>query len=138
MSYTRSFLGSLGMRRAAFGFIFVSVLLNAVSFGMVFPILPNLIRSFFGPTSAASTASAAEWQAIFGATWGAVQFVSGPVLGLLSDRFGRRPVMLISTFGLAVDMLVMTFAPSVGWLLLGRVISGLANFSVAGAYVADV
>ena len=126
------------MRRAAFGFIFVSVLLNAVSFGMVFPILPNLIRSFFGPTSAASTASAAEWQAIFGATWGAMQFVSGPVLGLLSDRFGRRPVMLISTFGLAVDMLVMTFAPSVGWLLLGRVISGLANFSVAGAYVADV
>jgi DHA1 family tetracycline resistance protein-like MFS transporter len=126
------------MRRAAFGFIFVSVLLNAVSFGMVFPILPNLIRSFFGPANAVSTASAAEWQSIFGVAWGAMQFVSGPVLGMISDRFGRRPVMLISTLGLAADMLVMTFAPSVAWLLLGRTISGLANFSVAGAYVADV
>ncbi|HLY78236.1 MAG TPA: MFS transporter [Caulobacteraceae bacterium] len=126
------------MRRAAFGFIFVSVLLNAISFGMIFPILPNLIRSFFGPANAASTASAAQWQSIFGATWGAMQFFSGPVLGMLSDRFGRRPVLLISTLGLTLDMLVMAFAPGVGWLLLGRVVSGLANFSVAGAYVADV
>src|SRR5579862_823458 len=116
------------MRRAAFGFIFVSVLLNAISFGMIFPILPNLIRSFFGPANAASTASAAQWQSIFGATWGAMQFFSGPVLGMLSDRFGRRPVLLISTLGLTLDMLVMAFAPGVGWLLLGRVVSGLANF----------
>jgi DHA1 family tetracycline resistance protein-like MFS transporter len=126
------------MRRAAFGFIFVSVLLNSLSFGLVFPILPNLIRSFFGAATASATASAAEWQAIFGAAWGAMQFVSGPVLGLLSDRFGRRPVMLISIFGVALDLLVMTFAPTVGWLLVGRIISGLAGFSVAGAYVADV
>lgn len=125
-------------RRAAFGFIFASVLLNAVSFGLIFPILPNLIRSFFGPANAASTASAAEWQFVFGVTWGAMQFFSGPVLGMLSDRFGRRPVMLISLFGLSLDLLVMTFAPSVAWLLLGRVCSGLAGYSVAGAYVADI
>jgi len=125
-------------RRAAFGFIFASVLLSSVSFGLIFPILPNLIRSFFGSVSVASTASAAQWQFVFGVTWGAMQFVSGPVLGMLSDRFGRRPVMLLSTFGLALDLLVMTFAPSVAWLLLGRVLSGLAGFSTASAYVADI
>jgi len=127
-------------RRAAFGFIFASVLMNAVSFGLIFPILPNLIRSFFGAVSAASTASAAEWQGVFGVTWGAMQFVASPMLGMLSDRFGRRPVLLISICGLAVDFLVMTFAPSLTWLLVGRVLSGLtaASFATANAYVADI
>ena len=125
-------------RRAAFGFIFVSVLMNAVSFGLIYPILPNLIRSFFGATNAGTTASAAEWQFVFGVTWGAMQFVGGPVLGMLSDRFGRRPVMLISTFGLALDLAVMTFAPTVAWLLLGRGLSGLVGFSTSTAYVADI
>jgi MFS transporter, DHA1 family, tetracycline resistance protein len=125
-------------RRAAFGFIVASVLMNAVSFGLIFPILPNLIRSFFGATNAATTASAAEWQFVFGVTWGAMQFFSGPVLGMLSDRFGRRPVMLLSTFGLSLDLLVMTFAPSVAWLLLGRICSGLAGFATSTAYVADI
>jgi DHA1 family tetracycline resistance protein-like MFS transporter len=127
-------------RRAAFGFIFASVLMNAVSFGLIFPVLPNLIRAFFGAVSAATTASAAEWQFVFGVTWGAMQFVASPVLGVLSDRFGRRPVLLISLMGLSLDFLVMTFAPGVGWLLVGRVLSGLtaASFATANAYVADI
>ena len=127
-------------RRAAFGFIFASVLMNAVSFGLIYPILPNLTRSFFGAVSAASTASAAEWQGVFGVTWGAMQFVASPILGMLSDRFGRRPVLLISICGLAADFLVMTFAPGIGWLLVGRVLSGLtaASFATANAYVADI
>jgi DHA1 family tetracycline resistance protein-like MFS transporter len=127
-------------QRAAFGFIFASVLMNAVSFGLIFPILPNLIRSFFGAIDAGSTAAAAEWQFVFGVTWGAMQFVASPVLGVLSDRFGRRPVLLISIFGLAADFLVMTFAPGIGWLLVGRVLSGLtaASFATASAYVADI
>ncbi|HEY3888494.1 MAG TPA: tetracycline resistance MFS efflux pump, partial [Caulobacteraceae bacterium] len=94
-------------RQAAFGFIFAAAVMNAVSFGLMIPVLPNLIRSFFGATNAATTASAADWQFIFGVTWGGMQFFSGPVLGMLSDRFGRRPVMLISIFGLALDFLVM-------------------------------
>ncbi|HEY2706737.1 MAG TPA: MFS transporter [Caulobacteraceae bacterium] len=126
--------------RPAFGFIFTSVLMSAVSSGLIFPVLPNLIRSFFGAVSAATTAAAAEWQFVFGVCWGAMQFVAGPVLGMLSDRFGRRPVLLISLLGLSLDLLVMTFAPSLTWLLVGRVLSGLtsANFATASAYVADI
>ncbi|HZC17323.1 MAG TPA: TCR/Tet family MFS transporter [Caulobacteraceae bacterium] len=127
-------------RQSAFGFIFATAVMNAVSFGLMIPVLPNLIRSFFGATNAASTASAADWQFIFGVTWGAMQFFSGPVLGMLSDRFGRRPVMLISILGLALDFLVMAFAPTLAWLLLGRVLNGAtaASFSTANAYVADI
>ena len=127
-------------RPAALGFIFVATALNAVSYGLMIPVLPNLIRSFFGATSAASTASAADWQFVFGVTWGAMQFLAGPLQGMMSDRWGRRPVMLISIFGLSVDFLVMAFAPGVVWLLIGRVFNGLtaASFSTASAYVADV
>ena len=69
-----------------------------------------------------------------------MQFISGPVLGMISDRYGRRPVMLISIFGLSLDFLVMAFAPTLAWLLLGRVLNGAtaATFSTANAYVADV
>ncbi len=127
-------------RQAAFGFIFASSVMNAISFGLMIPVLPALIRSFYGATSDASTAAAADWQFVFGLTWGVMQFFSGPVLGMLSDRFGRRPVMLISIFGLSLDFLVMAFAPSLVWLLLGRVLNGAtaASFSTANAYVADV
>jgi len=129
-----------GRRQAAFGFIFAAAVMNSLSFGLMIPVLPNLIRSFFGATNAASTASAADWQFVFGVTWGAMQFFSGPILGMLSDRFGRRPVMLISIFGLSLDFLVMAFAPTLAWLLLGRVLNGAtaASFSTANAYVADI
>jgi DHA1 family tetracycline resistance protein-like MFS transporter len=123
-------------RQPAFHFIYITAVLNAVSFGLMIPVLPNLIKSFVG----GDTASAATWQAVFGVTWGAMQFVAGPVLGMLSDRFGRRPVLLISIFGLAIDFLVMAFAPTLWWLLVGRVLNGMtaASFSTANAYVADV
>lgn len=127
-------------RQAAFGFIFAVAVINNLSFGLMIPILPGLIRSFFHTSMAAATASAADWQFVFSLTWGAMQFVSGPVLGLISDRFGRRPVLLISIFGLSIDFLVMTFAPTLGWLLVGRVLNGAtaATFSTANAYVADI
>jgi len=129
-----------GRRQAAFGFIFASAVMNALSFGLMIPVLPNLIRSFFGATNASTTAMAAEWTAVFGVTWGLMQFVSGPVLGMLSDRYGRRPVLLISIFGLGVDFLVMALAPSLPWLMVGRVFNGLtaASFSTGNAYVADI
>lgn len=126
-----------GPRRApAFGFIYATAVMNAISFGLMIPVLPNLIRAFLG----GDTASAASWQALFGVTWGSMQFFAGPVLGLLSDRFGRRPVLLISIFGLGCDFLVMAFAPTLWWLLAGRILNGMtaASFSTANAYVADV
>ncbi len=123
-------------RTAAFGFIFASATMNAISFGLMIPVLPTLLKAFVG----GDTARAADWNVLFAVTWGTMQFLWGPVLGLLSDRFGRRPVMLISIFGLGVDFLVMAFAPSIGWLLVGRILNGLtaASFSTANAYVADV
>lgn len=123
-------------RKASFGFIFVLALMNSISFGIMIPVLPNLIKAFTG----GDTASAAEWNLVFGATWGVLQFVSGPILGLMSDRWGRRPVLLISLFGLAVDFVFMALAPSLAWLFVGRILNGLtaASFSTANAYLADV
>ena len=123
-------------RTAAFGFVFVCALMNAVSFGIMIPVLPNLIKHFVG----GDTAHASMINLVFAATWGVMQFFCGPILGMLSDRIGRRPVLLISFFGLAVDFLFMAFAPTLAWLFIGRVINGMtaASFSTTNAYVADV
>ncbi|MCI3131379.1 TCR/Tet family MFS transporter [Phenylobacterium aquaticum] len=123
-------------RSAAFRFIFACALMNAVSFGIMIPVLPNLIKQFAG----GDTAHASEINVVFSVTWGLMQFFCGPILGMLSDRIGRRPVLLISFFGLAVDFLFMTFAPTLAWLFIGRIINGMtaASFSTANAYVADV
>ena len=123
-------------RKAAFGFIFATALMNAVSFGIMIPILPNLIKQFTG----GDTAAAAEWNVLFAVVWGVMQFFSGPMLGLVADRYGRRPVLLVSLFGLGVDFLFMAFAPGLWWLFLGRLLNGLtaASFSTASAYLADV
>jgi len=125
-----------GGRRAAFGFIFASAVASALSIGIMVPILPNLLKQFSG----GDTASAAQVNVIFATCGGAMSFLAGPVLGLLSDRFGRRPVLLVSLFGLGLDFLFMAFAPSLGWLFVGRLISGATSavFSTANAYVADV
>jgi DHA1 family tetracycline resistance protein-like MFS transporter len=132
---------SLEPRAPALRFIYISAVLNAISFGLMIPVLPNLIKVLVGGHDASVvTASAATWQAVFGVTWGAMQFITGPVLGMLSDRFGRRPVLILSIFGLGADFLVMAFAPTLWWLLLGRVLNGMtaASFSTANAYVADI
>jgi DHA1 family tetracycline resistance protein-like MFS transporter len=123
-------------RQAAFRFVFACALMNAVSFGIMIPVLPNLIKHLVG----GDTATASTWNVVFSVTWGVMQLFCGPILGMLSDRIGRRPVLLISLLGLAVDFLFMAFAPNLGWLFVGRVINGMtaASFSTANAYVADV
>jgi DHA1 family tetracycline resistance protein-like MFS transporter len=128
--------GAAAGRQASFRFIFVLALMNSLSFGIMIPILPNLIKEFTG----GDTAAASEWNVLFATTWGLMQFFCGPVLGLMADRWGRRPVLLISLFGLAVDFLFMAFAPTLWWLFVGRVLNGLtaASFSTANAYLADV
>jgi DHA1 family tetracycline resistance protein-like MFS transporter len=123
-------------RRAAFIFVFITVLLDMLALGMIIPVLPNLIKMFMG----GDTAKAARMLGVFGTVWALMQFFFAPVLGSLSDRFGRRPVILLSNFGLACDYVLMALAPSVGWLFAGRVISGITAASVptASAYIADV
>jgi DHA1 family tetracycline resistance protein-like MFS transporter len=122
--------------QAAFGFIFASALMNSISFGLMIPILPNLNKLFPGGDFAA----ASEWNVLFATTWGAMQFIVGPILGMLSDRYGRRPVLLISMGGLAIDFLFMALAPNLWWLYVGRILNGMtaASFSTGGAYVADI
>lgn len=125
-----------GVRRAAFGFIFASALINSLSFGIMIPVVPKLVEQLAG----GDTANAAEWNVVLATAWGIMQFLCGPILGMLSDRYGRRPVLLISIFGLGIDFILMALAPDMWWLLLARIISGItaSSFSTANAYVADV
>lgn len=122
-------------RRAAFAFIFVTVLLDIFALGLAIPVFPRLIERFVG-----NTADAARVFGLFGTLWAAMQFVFSPILGMLSDRFGRRPVVLISNFGLAADYVLIALAPDLAWLTIGRILSGItaASISTAGAYIADV
>ncbi|MEJ0077319.1 MAG: TCR/Tet family MFS transporter [Alphaproteobacteria bacterium] len=122
--------------RAAFAFIFVTVLLDMLALGIIIPVLPGLIVGFM----AGDTAAGAEVLGLFGTAWALMQFLFSPVLGGLSDRYGRRPVILISCLGLALDYILMALAPSLAWLFLGRIISGItaASFATGFAYIADV
>ncbi len=123
-------------RRAAVIFIFITVVLDILALGIVIPVLPMLVEDFLG----GNTARAATVYGLFGTVWALMQFVFAPILGALSDRWGRRPVILISCLGLGLDYVLMALAPTLAWLFVGRVISGItaASFSTAGAYIADV
>jgi DHA1 family tetracycline resistance protein-like MFS transporter len=122
-------------RRAALAFIYVTALLDMLAFGLAIPVLPFLYEELAG----GQTHRAAEVAGFFGLAFAAMQFAFGPVLGALSDRFGRRPVILLSNFGLAADYALMALAPSLAWLFVGRVLAGItsASFSTASAYIAD-
>ena len=122
--------------RAAFAFILATVLFDFLAFGIIAPVLPNLIIRFEG----GNIAHAAAITGYFGFAWALMQFIFSPILGAWSDRFGRRPVILISCFGLGLDYIFMALAPSLKWLLIGRIISGItaSNISSAFAYVTDV
>jgi DHA1 family tetracycline resistance protein-like MFS transporter len=122
--------------RAALAFVFVTVVLDMMALGLSLPVLPRLVVDFLG----GDTRRAAEIYGLFGTVWAFMQFVFAPVLGALSDRFGRRPIIVLSNLGLGLDYVLMALAPSLSWLFVGRVISGItaSSFSTAGAYVADV
>ena len=123
-------------RPAAVIFIFVTVVLDVLALGIIIPVLPKLVESFLG----GDTATAAEMFGLFGTVWALMQFIFSPVLGALSDQYGRRRVILISCFGLGVDYIFMASAPTLWLLFIGRIISGItgASFTAAGAYIADV
>lgn len=123
-------------RKAALAFIFVTVLIDVLAFGLVIPVLPHLVQQFAG----GRIDTASYWIAVFGFVFASIQFVSSPIQGALSDRYGRRPVILLSCLGLGLDFIFMALAPSLAWLFVGRVVSAMtsASFTTANAYVADV
>ena len=123
-------------RKAALAFIFVTVLIDVIAFGVIIPVLPHLVQQFVG----GDTSVAAYWTGVFAFAFSLVQFFSAPIQGALSDRYGRRPVILLSCLGLGLDFVLMALAPSLAWLFVGRIISAVtsASFTTANAYIADV
>jgi len=130
-------MGRAGMtHRASLGFVFAIVLIDMLGFGIVIPVFPNLIMTL----AKVPVTQAAEYAGWLGAGYAVMQFVFAPVIGNLSDRFGRRPVLLAAVFALGLDYLLQAFAPNMSWLIAGRIIAGMtgASFSAAYAYIADV
>jgi DHA1 family tetracycline resistance protein-like MFS transporter len=125
----------LRRRNAAIAFILVTAVLDIMSMGIIIPVLPQLIEELAGSSSAAGL-----WNGLFVALWAAMQFLCSPVIGSLSDRFGRRPVLLLSIAGLALDFLLMALAPNLWWLAVGRMLGGLtsSSFTTVFAYMADI
>lgn len=121
--------------RAALGFIFVTAVLDIVAMGIIIPVLPGLIEDFVG-----SNARAGVINGLFVALWAGMQFICSPIIGSLSDQYGRRPVILISCAGLAADYVLMAMAPNLWWLALGRIIAGItsSSFTTIYAYMADI
>ena len=117
-------------------FILITVFIDVLGIGIIIPILPELIKEFAG----GSTTVAGRWFGVLAATYAVTQFFFAPLLGAISDRVGRRPVILISLFGLGIDYIIMGFAPSIAWLFVGRLFAGVmgASITTANAYIADV
>jgi DHA1 family tetracycline resistance protein-like MFS transporter len=125
-----------GPRRATVTFIFVTVVLDVLALGVIIPVHPQLIKQFMG----GDTAQASQMVGLFATVWALMQFIFAPIMGALSDRYGRRRVILISNFGLGLDFILMALAPSLWFLFAGTLISGItaASFAAAQAYIADV
>ncbi len=123
-------------KKSSLGFIFVTILIDCIGFGVIIPVVPNLIRELSGQTIANSS----EIGGLLLVAYAVAQFLFAPIVGGLSDKFGRRPILLISLFGLGIDYIFLSFAPSLAWLFVGRIIAGItgASFTTAMAYIADI
>src|SRR5262249_36982576 len=123
-------------RTPAIGFIFVTLLIDVIGFGIIIPVMPQLITQLTGGTMS----DAARWGGFMIFAYATMQFLCAPIMGSLSDRFGRRPVLLASLFGFGIDYLFLALAPTIGWLFVGRVIAGMmgASFTTGAAYIADI
>lgn len=120
----------------ALTFIFITLLIDVIGLGIILPVLPKLIQEIHGGT----ISDASRYGGLLTFAYAIMQFLFSPVIGALSDRFGRRPVLLASLLGFGLDYLLMGFAPSIAWLFIGRLVAGLtgASFTTAGAYIADI
>lgn len=142
-------------RQAAVAFILITLFIDILGIGIVIPVLPDLVRELVGQDPAVLTHTSAvdlakdsqesfsragTYVGVIGSVYALMQFLFAPILGALSDRFGRRPILLISLFGLGVDFVIQGLAVNIWWLFVGRLVAGIfsANFSTANAYIADV
>lgn len=123
-------------KKSAIGFIFITLLIDFTGFGIIIPVLPKLIEELTG----GGISVAAVYGGWLTISYSVMQFISAPILGGLSDRFGRRPILLGSLFGLGIDYIFLAFAPTIAWLFVGRILAGItgASFTTAQAYIADV
>lgn len=123
-------------KKAAIGFIFFTLLIDVIGFGIIIPVIPKLLSGMIG----GSVADASKYGGFLMFSFAIMQFIFSPVLGALSDQYGRRKVLLFSLFGFGIDYLLTAWAPSIGWLFIGRIIAGItgASFTTASAYIADI
>lgn len=123
-------------KKAALGFIFITLLIDVTGLGIIIPVLPTLIRELIN----GDLSVAAEYGGWLTLAYALTQFIFAPVLGNLSDQYGRRPVLLFSLLGFGIDYLFLAFAPTIWWLFIGRIIAGVtgASFTTAAAYIADI
>ena len=123
-------------KQAAIGFIFITMLLDVTGWGIIIPVIPKLIKELIN----ADVSEAAKYGGWLTFAYAFTQFVCAPIVGALSDKFGRRPIILISLFGFAIDYLFLSIAPTILWLFIGRVVAGItgASITTASAYIADV
>ncbi len=126
----------MSSRKPALGFIFITLVLDVLGIGLIVPILPKLIEELSG----GNVTSASHTYGFLAALYSLMQFLFAPLLGNLSDRFGRRPVILSSLLGSGLDLLLLAWAPTLPWFYLGRILAGItgASYSAATAYIADV
>ncbi len=124
-------------RKAAMGFIFITLLIDVTGFGLIIPVMPKLIEQLLGVSDISKASEYGGWLTF---AFAAMQFLFAPVLGNLSDKYGRRPVLLFSLFGFGIDYIFLSFAPTIAWLFVGRMIAGVtgASFTTASAYIADI
>lgn len=123
-------------KQAALSFVFITLLVDCIGIGIIIPIIPGLIQELQG----GSLSDASLYGGLLTFCYAVFQFLFSPVIGGLSDKFGRRPVLLASLFGLGVDYIFMAFAPGIAWLFVGRIIAGIfgASFTTVMAYIADI
>lgn len=126
----------MSSKQAALGFIFVTLLIDTIGFGIIIPVMPKLIEQLIH----GNLSDASRWGGWLTFAFAIMQFIFAPVLGNLSDRYGRRPILLFSLLGFGLDYLLLAVAPSIGWLFVGRIIAGItgASFTTAAAYIADI
>ncbi|TNE78755.1 MAG: MFS transporter [Bacteroidetes bacterium] len=124
------------MKNAAVGFIFITLLLDVIGLGIIIPVVPELIAELKG----VSITEASKYGGILMFVYAVFQFLFAPIVGGLSDRYGRRPVLLLSLLGFGLDYLLLALAPSYAWLFIGRILAGIfgASFTTCSAYIADV
>ena len=127
-------------KKAAVGFIFITILIDIIGSGIIIPVLPQLLQQLLHVTDRTNITAISKPAMFLTLIYGIMQFVFAPILGSLSDRYGRRPVLLFSLLGFGLDYIFLAFAPTIGWLFLGRMISGItgASITTATAYMADI